>query len=45
MVSTIETPPTRSVVINNLTTSMIDNMFIVAPSQEVRQLNRRTGKR
>ena len=28
MVSTIETPPTRSVVINNLTTSMIDNMFI-----------------
>ena len=31
MVSTIETPPTRSVVINNLTTSMIDNMFIVAP--------------
>ena len=26
--STIETPPTRSVVIINLTTSMIDNMFI-----------------
>lgn len=37
MVSTIETPPTRSVVINNLTTSMIDNMFIVAPPQEVRE--------
>lgn len=37
MVSTIETPPTRSVVINNLTTSMIDNMFIVSPPQEVRE--------
>ena len=35
MVSTIETPPTSSVVINNLTTSMIDNMFIVAPPTEV----------
>ena len=35
MVSTIETPPTGSVVINNLTTSMIDNMFIVSPPQEV----------
>ena len=35
MVSTIETPPTSSVVINNLTTSMIDNMFIVSPPQEV----------
>ena len=37
MVSTRETPPTNSVVINNLTTSMIDNMFIVAPPQEVRE--------
>ena len=44
MVSTIETPPTRSVVINNLTTSMIDNMFIVAPSGGQRGC-RRTGKR
>ena len=35
MVSTIETPPTGSVVINNLTTAMIDNMFIVSPPQEV----------
>ncbi len=35
MVSTIETPPTGSVVIQNLTTSMIDNMFIVSPPQEV----------
>ena len=37
MVSTIETPPTGAVVINNLTTSMIDNMFIVSPPQEVKQ--------
>tara|TARA_B100000963_G_scaffold195085_1_gene169737 strand:- start:22263 stop:23363 length:1101 start_codon:yes stop_codon:yes gene_type:complete len=37
MVSTIETPPTGSVVINNLTTSMIDNMFIVAPPTEVQE--------
>ena len=37
MVSTIETPPTGSVVINNLTTSMIDNMFIVSPPQEVQE--------
>ena len=37
MVSTIETPPTSSVVINNLTTSMIDNMFIVAPPTEVQE--------
>lgn len=35
MVSTVETPPTGSVVINNLTTGMIDNMFIVSPPQEV----------
>tara|TARA_B100000902_G_scaffold354837_1_gene367292 strand:+ start:2723 stop:3880 length:1158 start_codon:yes stop_codon:yes gene_type:complete len=35
MVSTIETPPTGSVVISNLTTGMIDNMFIVSPPQEV----------
>ena len=37
MVSTIETPPTGAVVINNLTTSMIDNMFIVSPPSEVKQ--------
>ena len=37
MVSTRETPPTSSVVINNLTTSMIDNMFIVSPPQEVQE--------
>jgi len=37
MVSTRETPPTNSVVINNLTTSMIDNMFIVSPPQEVQE--------
>ena len=37
MVSTVETPPTGSVVIQNLTTSMIDNMFIVSPPTEVQQ--------
>jgi len=36
MVSSIETPPTQSVVINNITTSMIDNMFIVNPPEEVK---------
>ena len=36
MVSTRETPPTNSVVINNLTTSMIDNMFIVSPLKRFR---------
>ena len=37
MVSSIETPPTGSVVIQNITTSMIDNMFIVNPPTEVRE--------
>ena len=37
MVSTIETPPTGAVVINNLRTSMIDNVFIVSPPSEVKQ--------
>ena len=36
MVSSIETPPTQSVVVNNITTSMIDNMFIVNPPEEVK---------
>jgi hypothetical protein len=36
MVSSVETPPTQSVVINNITTSMIDNMFIVNPPEEVK---------
>lgn len=35
MVSSLSSPPTPSVVIQNLTPSMIDNMFIVNPPQEV----------
>ena len=38
MVSTVETPPSRSVVINNITTALIDNMFIVNPPEEVQQI-------
>ena len=37
MVSSLETPPTNKVVINNITPSMINNMFIVNPPQEVKQ--------
>lgn len=37
MVSSLETPPTNKVVINNVTPSMINNMFIVNPPQEVKQ--------
>ena len=33
MVSSLDQPPTQSVVINNLTVSLIDNMFIVNPPQ------------
>jgi len=36
MVSSFETPPTVAVTINNITPSMIDNMFIVNPPQEVK---------
>jgi len=36
MVSSFETPPTVAVTIQNITPSMIDNMFIVNPPQEVR---------
>ena len=37
MVSSLDSPPTNSVVINNITPSMIDNMFIVNPPNEARQ--------
>jgi hypothetical protein len=37
MVSSISTPPTMKVVIENITPSIIDNMFIVNPPQEVRR--------
>ena len=36
MVSSFETPPTVAVTIGNITPSMIDNMFIVNPPQEVK---------
>jgi len=37
MVSTMETPPTPPVIIQNLNLNMIDNMFIVQPPNEVEQ--------
>ena len=37
MVSSLETPPTSPVVIQNITVSMIDNMFIVNPPTEIKQ--------
>jgi hypothetical protein len=37
MVSSLDTIPTRSVIINNITPSIIDNMFIVSPPKEVRE--------
>ena len=36
MVSSLETPPTVAVTINNITPNMINNMFIVNPPQEVK---------
>ena len=37
MVSTVDSVPTKSVVINGITPAIIDNMFIVNPPQEIRQ--------
>ena len=37
MVSTLDSAPTNAVQINNITPSMIDNMFIVNPPQEVKE--------
>lgn len=37
MVSSLDSKPTQSVVINGITPAIIDNMFIVNPPQEVRQ--------
>jgi len=37
MVSSLETPPTSPVVIQNITVSMIDNMFIVNPPTEIKK--------
>ena len=36
MVSTLDSPPTKSITISNITPNMIDNMFIVNPPAEVR---------
>ena len=37
MVSSLDSPPTSSVVISGITPALIDNMFIVNPPQEVKQ--------
>jgi len=37
MISTMETPPTTPITIENLDLNMIDNMFIVQPPKEVEQ--------
>ena len=37
MVSSLDSKPTQSVVINGITRAIIDNMFIVNPPQEIRQ--------
>ena len=37
LVSTLDTPPSNQITINNITPSMIDNMFIVNPPPEVKE--------
>lgn len=37
MVSTLDSPPTPKISIQNITSAMIDNMFIVAPPPEVKE--------
>ena len=37
MVSTLDSPPTPKIQINNITPAMIDNMFIVSPPPEVKK--------
>jgi hypothetical protein len=37
LVSSLNTPPTSTVIIQNITPSVIDNMFIVSPPEEVAQ--------
>jgi hypothetical protein len=37
MVSSLDTPPTRQITMQNITPAMIDNMFIVAPPPEVKE--------
>ena len=37
MVSSLDTPPTRQITMQGITPSMIDNMFIVSPPEEVKE--------
>ena len=37
MVSSMDSPPTRQITMRGITASMIDNMFIVSPPQEVKE--------
>ena len=37
MVSSMDSPPTRQITMQGITASMIDNMFIVSPPQEVKE--------
>ena len=37
MVSSMDSPPTRHITMQGITASMIDNMFIVSPPQEVKE--------
>lgn len=37
MVTTLDTPPSQTLTINNITPNMIDNMFIVNPPPEVKE--------
>ena len=37
MVSSLDTPPTRQITMQNITPAMIDNMFIVSPPPEVKE--------
>ena len=37
MVSSLDTPPTKKIELRGITTSMIDNMFIVSPPPEVKE--------
>jgi len=37
MVNTLDSPPSQSLMLSNITPNMIDNMFIVNPPQEIKQ--------
>ena len=44
MVSSLDTPPTRSITMQNITPNMIDNMFIVSPPPEVKEAIEETAE-